>query len=219
MFLAAWTSQMNCSAYANRLCVYSVLCHSHSNQRHNRIEVWVINRNSFDLETWDKISVSIQVTWIQITPWCRISPWHAELDFALQTGQKEQRCGLVCMPGWVLCCEWNKILNLWAWCRFSIRMLLCFYKQLDCRFHFPPTVIVYKTSLNPLLFRVNRLDGNLILYFGNGPFLVLEGSLKRQNHTKSSRHAKFGVHLLERIFILASLSNFEDWVRLFNANS
>lgn len=149
MFLAAWASQMNCSAYANRLCVYSVLCHCHSNQSHKRIEVWVINRNRFDLETWDKISISIQVTWIQITPWCRISPWHAEFVFALQTEgsltQKEQRCGLVCMPGWVLClcgCEWNKILNLWAWYRFSIRMLLSFYKQLDCRFHFPPTVVL-----------------------------------------------------------------------------
>lgn len=207
MFLAAWASQMNCSAYANRLCVYSVLCHCHSNQSHKRIEVWVINRNRFDLKTWDKISVSIQVTWIQITPWCRMSPWHAEFVFALQTEgsvtQKEQRCGLVCVPGWVLClcgCEWNKILNLWAWCIFSIRMLLCFSKQLDCRFHFPPTVVLHEASLNPLLFRVNRLDGNLIFYFGNGPFLVLDSCWKRQNHFKLSRHAKLRVHLFIKNF-------------------
>lgn len=85
-------------------------------------------------------------------------------------------------------------------------MLLCFYKQLDCRSHFPPTVIVYKTSLNPLFFRVNRLDGNLILYFGNGAFLVLEGKIILNYLDMPNSVFIF----LERIFILASLSNFED---------
>lgn len=76
-------------------------------------------------------------------------------------------------------------------------MLLCFYKQLDCRFHFPPTV-EEEASPTKLLLSVNRLDGNLILSFGNGPFLVLGGGLERQNHTKLSRQAKLRVHLFRK---------------------
>lgn len=130
-------------------CMFTLCCATVTATSYKWIEVWVINRNRFDLETWDKICIPIQIVWIHITPCLRISPQHARFVFTLNTEGsltwKDQRCGLLCMPGCFFClcgCEWNKMLMLQARRRFSIRMLLCFYKGPACKFHLPLTVLL-----------------------------------------------------------------------------
>jgi len=188
-----------------------VLCHCHSNQSHKWIEVWVINRNRFDLEISHKICIAIQIVWIQITPCLRISPQHARFVCALNTEGsltwKEQRRELLCMPGCFLCLhrrEWNKMLMLQAWCRFSVRVLLCFHKDLDCKFHLPLTVLLSEAFLNTLLFRIKKLDEDLSFYFSNAYLLVLEGCLRRQNHIELPRnHIPNKGHFLKRFLLLS----------------